>query len=282
MQFRNTKHQSESAVDNTRSHYYIIQTMKRSAAPSNTHPSGASKKMKPTKVVESSIVNKEIMPLKVVAKSGPPPPINAKQQKAFHHLLSAAAYNSVLEGNTDSTDGLRELCARYYHGFDEDNIGIAASFLQGDGRFGVLWDDNVIAQGFGHLSGLSHAQLSYYILRPTLRGKNLITGRQILEKGRACLMEAKKMLALWVEFLIDGQMPSGMNENNALQHVLKRARALTSNEVVEDEVNDEDIDDQGDQGASGKNFFISDFCMHFNILFDIWIFSQSPLMLLYF
>ena len=69
--------------------------MKRSAAPSNTHPSGASKKMKPTKVVESSVAKKDIKSLKVVAKSGPPPPINAKQQKAFHHLLSAAAYNSV-------------------------------------------------------------------------------------------------------------------------------------------------------------------------------------------
>ena len=255
--------------------------MKRSAAPSNTHPSGVSKKMKPTKVVESSVVKKEIKPLKVVAKSAPPPPINAKQQKAFHHLLSAAAYNSVLEGNTDSTEGLRELCARYYHGFDEDNIGVAASFLQGDGRFGILWDDDVIAPGFGHLSGLSHAQLSYYILRPTLKGKNLITGRQILEKARACLMEAKKMLALWIEFLIDGQMPSGMNEDNALQHVMKRARALTSNEVVEEDVNDEDLDDQGDQGTSGTNFCISEFCMRFNILFDIWMFSQSPLMLLY-
>ena len=207
--------------------------------------------MKSTKVVESSVVKKEIKPLKVVAKSGPPPPINAKQQKAFHHLLSAAAYNSVFEGNTDSTEGLRELCARYYHGFDEDYIGVAASFLQGDGRFGVLWDDDVIAPGFGHLSGLSHAQL------------------KILEKGRACLMEAKKMLALWIEFLIDGQMPSGMIENNALQHVLKRARALTSNEVVEDDVNDEDLDDQGDQGASGKNFFIistSEIIIHYFII----------------
>ena len=92
--------------------------MKRSAAPSNTHPSGASKNMKPTKVVESSVVKKEIKTLKVVAKSGPPPPINAKQQKAFHHLLSAAAYNSVLEGISDSTDGLREPCAQYYHRFD--------------------------------------------------------------------------------------------------------------------------------------------------------------------
>ena len=52
--------------------------------------------------------------------------------------------------------------------------------------------------------------------------------------------------------------------------------------MVGDDVNDEDLDDQGDQGASGKNFFISEFCMHFNILFDIWMFSRSSLMLLYF
>ena len=222
--------------------------MKRSGAPSNTHPSGSSKKMRPTKFVEPSVVKKDLKPLKVIAKSAPPPPINAKQQKAFHLLLSTAAYISVLEGNTDSTDGLRELCAKFYHGFDEDIIGVADSFLQGDGRFGVLWDDDVIAPGFGHLSGLSHAQLSYYIFRPTLSGNNLITGRQILEKARACLLEAKKMLALWVEFLIDGQMPSGMTEENALQHVLKRARALTSNEVVDEDVNNEDLDDQGASG----------------------------------
>ena len=108
----------------------------------------------------------------------------------------------------------------------------------------------MIAPGYGHFSGLSHAQLSYYILRPTLRGENLITGCQIYEKARVCLLEVKKMLALWVEFLIDGQMPSGMNADNALQYVLKRARALTSNEVMEEDVNDEDLDDQGDQGAS--------------------------------
>ena len=101
--------------------------MKRSAAPSNTHPSGSSKKMRPTKAVESFVVKKDLKHLKVVAKSAPPPPINAKQQKAFHLLLSAAAYISVLEGNTDSTDGLRDLCARFYHGFN--TIGVADSFL---------------------------------------------------------------------------------------------------------------------------------------------------------
>jgi hypothetical protein len=221
--------------------------MKRSGAPSNSRPSGASKKMKPTKVAESAVVKKDLKPL---AKSGPPPPITAKQQKAFHFLLSAAAYISVLEGNTDSTDGLREQCARFYHGFDEDNIGVAGNFLEGNGRFGVLWDDDVIKPGFGSLSGISHEQLSYYITRPTLSGKNLITGRQILDKARACLLEAKKMLALWQEFLIDGQLPSGMNEMNALQHVMKRARALTNSEVVDEDINEEDPDDQDDQGGS--------------------------------
>ena len=56
--------------------------MKRSAAPSNTHPSGASKKMKPTKVVESSVVKKEIKPLKVVAKSGANNQANVQGQMA--------------------------------------------------------------------------------------------------------------------------------------------------------------------------------------------------------
>lgn len=224
--------------------------MKRSAAPSNTHTSVAYKKMKPTKVVETLVVKKVLKPLKVEAVSAPPPPITAKQQKAFHFLLSAAAYNSVLEGNTDCTDGIRDLCGKFYHGFDEDNVGVAENFLQGNGRFGVLWDDDVIGPGYGPLSGVTHEQLSYYIYLPTLRGKNLIQGRQVLDKARACLLEAKKMLALWIEFLIDGRLPSGMTEDNALQHVLKRSRALTSTEVVAEEVDDLESDDHGDQGES--------------------------------
>ena len=69
--------------------------MKRSAAPRNTHPSGASKKTKPTKVVESSVVMKEIKPLKVVAKSGPPPPL------AAHHDLDTCVQNTPSCGNTE-------------------------------------------------------------------------------------------------------------------------------------------------------------------------------------
>ena len=37
------------------------------------------------------------------------------------------------------------------------------------------------------------------------------------------MKEAKKYLAFWMEFLVDGSMPSGMTEVNALQHVMKRA-----------------------------------------------------------
>jgi hypothetical protein len=223
--------------------------MKRSDAPSHKIPSRSSKKPKLTKAIikEPSGAKNEMKPLKVSAKINPPAPINSKQQKAFHFLISAASYNSVLEGNTDSMDGIRDLCYKFYHGFDEDNIGMAANFLEGNGKFGVLWDDGRIASGFGHLSGLTHAQLSHYIQVPTLSKRNLITGRQIHDKAKACILEAKKYLALWMEFLVDGKMPSGMNEDNALQFVMKRAVLLTSSEVVGDEDEEEEV--QGKLGC---------------------------------
>ena len=108
-------------------------------------------------------------------------------------------------------------------------------------------DDGRIASGYGHLSGLTHAQLSHYIHVPTLSKRNLITGRQIHDKAKACILEAKKYLALWMEFLVDGEMPSGMNEDNALQFVMKRAVLLTSSEVVGDD--DEEEQDKGKLGC---------------------------------
>ena len=44
-----------------------------------------------------------------------------------------------------------------------------------------------------------------------------------------------------MEFSIEGEMPSGMNEENALQYVMKKAFTLTSVEVN----GDDDEDDQG-------------------------------------
>jgi hypothetical protein len=50
-----------------------------------------------------------------------------------------------------------------------------------------------------------------------------------------------------MEFLVDGKMPSRMNEDNALQFVMKRAVLLTSSEVVGDDDEEEEV--QGKLGC---------------------------------
>ena len=69
----------------------------------------------------------------------------------------------------------------------------------------------------------SLASIEDVIYKPTLKGKAIITGRQILDKARDALKEAKKYLAFWMEFLVGGSMPSGLTEVNTLQHVMNRA-----------------------------------------------------------
>lgn len=248
--------------------------MKRSAAPSHTSSSSTSKKMKPSKGNDKSSNRNDPSPLPLIIKSvAPPPIINTKQQKAFHFLVSAASYISVLEGSTDSAEGVQKLIYRYYHGYDDDNIGVVENFLQGNGRFGVLWDDGRIIYGLGHLSGLTQAQLRYYVPLPTLSGKFPMNGRQILEKARLCLLEAKKLLALWMEFCVDGKLPSGMNEENALQYVLKKAHSLTSNEVV----GDDEVADPINEGEMRQFIPLICLSMSLNILFNILMFLISPL-----
>ena len=123
-----------------------------------------------------------------VMKFVPPTPLTAKQRKVFHYLLAAAAYTSVIEGNTENMAGIRESCFRNYLGYDEDHVGVVGNLLQENGRFQVLWDDGkVVRSGFGVISGLSYESISDIILRSTLKGRILITGRQILDKAGACL-----------------------------------------------------------------------------------------------
>ena len=71
----------------------------------------------------------------------------------------------------------------------------------------------------------------------------LINGRQILTKGKVAVKEAKKLLAFWMEYLINGKMPSGKNEHDALKYVIRRAREDTSVEVIDDD--EDDADDGG-------------------------------------
>jgi hypothetical protein len=78
-----------------------------------------------------------------------------------------------------------------------------------------------------------------------LKGNTLITGRQIVDKAKLALNEAKKLLGYWMEFLVNGQMPSGKNEDDALQYVLDRAYQETSVE--------HDDDNDSIAGSDGEN-----------------------------
>ena len=106
--------------------------------------------------------------------------------------------------------------------------------MEGRGRFEVLLDNDRIASGFRHLSGLRRDRIDDSIKNATLRGAHIISGRQILEKAKMITCEAKKPLAYWIAFLVNGSMPSGMTEENALKHVMKRAMEETSSEVEGD------------------------------------------------
>jgi hypothetical protein len=210
----------------TQLHSSIVK-MKRSLAPSNKNTS-FKKKPKAERLKETAVRMPPPPPPRVAKQNLTP--LNAKQLKSLQYLLCAAAYASVLESSTTNGDGLRDKCYKNYHGSDDDHIGVVQNFLEGNDRYSILWDSGRIASGFGNLSGLCYQSIEEVIFHPTLKGKSLLTGRQVLEKARECLKGAKKYLAYWMEFLVAGSMPSGMNEVNALQYVMKRIAEEMSSE----------------------------------------------------
>ena len=203
-------------------------TMKRSSAPSLNQR--IPKVTKTSHMREASGKGS-----KAVKSASSSPSLTATQLKSLHYLLSAASYLSVLEGSTLSKAGLREKCYQAYHGINDDHVGVVKNFMDGTGRFEILWENGRFHNGYGNLSGLSYDSINSVIKKPTLKGSNNISGRQILEKGKLALQDAKKYLAYWNEFLVNGSLPSGMNEENALQHVMKRAMEETSTELGNDE-----------------------------------------------
>lgn len=216
--------------------------MKRSAAPSHSKSSTAKKQ----KMSVSTEPVRKIQPATTkMTKAVKVPALSAKQLKAFHFLLSAASYISVLEDTQMGIGKIRDKCYQHYHGYDRDHIGVLRMFLEGTGRFKVLWDTGRIINGFGSLSGISHESIVNTVSKSTLKGKSLINGRQILDKAKAALNDAKKLLGFWMEFLINGQMPSGKNEEDALQHVLDRSYSEKSAE--------HDDDDDSIAGSDGGN-----------------------------
>ena len=127
-------------------------------------------------------------------------------------------------------------------------------FLNGQGRYGILWEtmnresSDVIAEGFGPISGISRRSIEDVIRSPTLSGNKRINGRQLMSKAKVALREAKVLLGFWSEFTRNG-MPSGMDESDALKHVLNRAFQEKSAECDD---NDDDDDDEEIEETCGE------------------------------
>ena len=70
-------------------------------------------------------------------------------------------------------------------------------FLNGQGRYGVLWEtmnresSDVIAEGFGPISGISRRSIEDVTRSPTLSGNKRIKGRQLMSKAKVAFREAK-------------------------------------------------------------------------------------------
>lgn len=219
--------------------------MKRPPAPS-TAEAVTSKRQKTTSLSQSSVQSsKPQKSFTAMSSVSHPkaPPLSAKQLKVFQYLLTAVSYFSVLESNPMAGAKMREKCYMFYHGYDEDHPGYLNQFLLGNGRFRIIWDDDRIISGLGYISGVSKASCKSVLKMSTLSARNLINGRQILTKGKVAVKEAKKLLAFWMEYLINGKMPSGKNEDDALKYVIRRAREETSVEVIDDD--EDDADDGG-------------------------------------
>ena len=140
-----------------------------------------------------------------------------------------------------------KLLHRFYHGDGEDQIGHVGMFLNGQGRYSVLWETmnreggDTIAEGFGPISGLSRRSIEEVVRSPTLSGNKKINGRQLMSKAKVALREAKVLLGYWTEYTRNG-MPSGMNETDAIKHVLNRAFQEKSAECDDNDDYDDDED----------------------------------------
>jgi hypothetical protein len=167
---------------------------------------------------------------------------------------------------------IRDMCGKYYHGYDKDQVGQVKQFLEAKFRFRVLWENNhgercnYISEGFGSISGLTRGSIEKVIYQTTLSGSKTLEGRSILKKAKAAMDECRILLAYWLEFAVDGDFPSGQNEEDALRYVLNRSYADKSNDLDDDDddeveetfrpQNEDDNRSQigSDDGSNSRNF----------------------------
>ena len=118
---------------------------------------------------------------------------------------------------------------RVWHQIRLKHLGVVHNFLTGQGRSDVLWEDDRIARGFGDLSGLRRDRLDDSLRNATLRGAHILLGRQIFDKAKQAVCEAKKFLAyrrvphiwsmFWYYFFYHGQNHWKLSGQNYLMPV---------------------------------------------------------------
>lgn len=79
------------------------------------------------------------------------------------------------------------------------------------------------------------SSIKQVICQSTLTGSKLLDDRSIIKKAKAAIAECKILLSFLMDFLVDGAMPSGMNEDDALQHVLNKAYQENAADLDDDD-----------------------------------------------
>ena len=75
-------------------------------------------------------------------------------------------------------------------------------------------------------------------------------GKDIKLKADKALLEGKKYLSYWTEFMGKvGKFPSGKNEDDALAHVLSRIQVLADLEDLHHQEEDDDNEEEEDNSS---------------------------------
>ena len=139
--------------------------------------------------------------LKANARGEKAPILKANQLNIIQYLLSAASYASDIESPPMRGNKMRDNIVkydlmivkhyfeeftmimfylklhRYYHGDGDDQIGHVGMFLNGQGRYAVLSEtmnresNDMIAEAFGPIYGLSRKSIEDIVRSPTMSGK---------------------------------------------------------------------------------------------------------------
>jgi hypothetical protein len=65
---------------------------------------------------------KPAMKVQKISKKNSDPPLKANQLKILQFLLSAVSFLGVLEGSQDNVRNIRDMCGKYYHGYDGASV----------------------------------------------------------------------------------------------------------------------------------------------------------------